>query len=370
MEFIQSSSVYTSLHPEISGRIQAGAEIVGDISNDDDARLYVDALNEELLDAKMVGENVQVNSKHMLWSMYNFDGTYEPVTDSRLLAKETVRGVFVGVDFVDLGDKMRTLMYKVRTQVTSNDELVVQEIQAPIERSRLSIEITIPHKVELRGILKRSFDELSDIQDPSFQDDVRSLVVVLRSGEALNERVIRKVGVLITRLMAHEVLMADRRKAAALELMMNELFNNDRYYDIKAFQFFTRNKAGTSGEYVLPLKCTAGINGVVAINDFIIKKGEIVDISEQYAQPAIVLFDEEGEEIYVPLKYVSSMKEIIMNCNASRFRYLDMGAKERKSAKSVSLNKISKRLIAVVDAERISQEEDKMRSAYEAVIVA
>ena len=364
MEYSETSLVYTSLDPEVRNLIQVGAEIIGDMSNEQDAQNYINDMNEDLAAAKLIDQNVQLTSEYMVWTAYHIDGTVESVDNEALRSNTTVQGVFVGVEFVVPENGVRTVAYKIRAQVEDADMMVVHEISAPVEQSKMSVEAPAHEHIKMGSLVNHYFQTLKEIEDPDFQDDLQGLFTILQHAESLDGHIIRAVGGVVTQLMAHTEILNDSTKNYALTALVDQLLNSTKRYDIEGLEFFSGGPDGRSSDYVLSVEGIIGNNRIVAINDFLVVEGEIIDISDTLSQPAYMMMDERDNATYIPLKYIGVMKYIVTGGDEARERYLTY-ALEPALTQSDSLKKISKRILRAAKAHKASVEnERKVHDAF------
>lgn len=302
MEYTKSDRVFTPIRRAIQATIHAIAERLADTYDDDQAGLLLDDLNQELRLHKVLGDTVQLRSEEMAWARYDLNGTLKPVLDPTLLKKTVVNGMLLGVGELTIDDT-RTLVYKVQVDI-GTEGIESYEVSAPIEASQLAVEIEIPATTRADGELAALFQVLAEIEDPSFRDLVREFMDVLADNERLNAPMLRRIGELAARMLAHPELRDSPMRIDALSKIIKTLLDDNEVYEVKGEEFLLDTSSVKPTIFIKSFEATGAALGAAMVNDYSTDDLSI-DTLKETLQPAAIFHDSANVPHYVPLKHIT-----------------------------------------------------------------
>ncbi|MFZ3009582.1 MAG: hypothetical protein WA030_01005 [Candidatus Microsaccharimonas sp.] len=319
MEFTKTDRLFTPLRPEITAKIQVVAERLADVYDDENAKVMIAELNEELTKHKVVGDIVQISSDEMMWGSYDFEGVFTPLNDETLSQKKTVVGTFLGVNEIEVNG-LRTLVYNLQAEIDDQGEhsLVVS---APIETSHIAIELEITAEIETGSEMGRMFKRLTDIEDPAFHDLLKEFMSIAENNEMLNAPILRQIGAVMTTMLAHEGVVNNDERQDALVQILATLVDDEGRFEIEGQEFHIHRGASEHTLFLKSFEATGGVSGVLLVNDYT-TDAHGVDEYKNTLQPALIFEDADEKRYYVPLKYITIFDSYFDDCRSSIGRFM------------------------------------------------
>lgn len=319
MEFTKTDRLFTPLIPEIQAKIQATAEKLADIYDNDRAKAVLADLNDELTKHRVIGDTVQINSDQMVWGSYELDGTFVPVFDEALLKKKIVNGTFLGVNEMET-EGYRTLVYSVQAEI-DDDGMNSFVVSAPIENSHIAIELEMTAEVHTDSEMAGYFKKLTEIEDPAFRDLLKAFMDVLEDNEMFNAPMLRQLGAIMTQMLAHEQMVDNDERQDALVEILAHVMDDDGRYQIEGQEFLIDKSSPKGTLFLKTFEASGGVAGVLLLNDYTTDENGI-DTFKTTFQPALIFEDEDERRYNIPLKYITIFDPCFDDCRSSIGRFM------------------------------------------------
>jgi len=311
------------LKQEISAKIQATNEIVGDTTESDKAAAHVKTLNYELFKAKLTGESVQVFSQSLIWTTERIeDGktVVESTLDPELLKKRSVRGTFIGVTEM-LVDQQHILMYQLSVDL-DDESMAYHSVLTPVDESTLLIATEGSVNAELNENVAENYQLLLGVENLKFQEVLKDFMDVIKNGEPVDATKLREIGLITIWLMAQDGIKDDVKMRDAIVGIIKASIDTTALYSIVGAEVIvnTGERAGTAT--IQQHESKSHIQGFAAINDYDTDSTGKIEFAATM-QPVIFIDDENGQRRYIPLRYMRTFyKESYDSCSTSRERFI------------------------------------------------
>lgn len=308
MEHIPQNYVFAPIRRNIQEKIQVAVERAGDIENETEARMRLMHINDELVSHELIGGHVQLHSDDLVWLKCMPDGSKEPVSEKDIPSEGFAEGILIGIDEVPF-DSLRTYIYQLH--VESDDPLIAAySVTAVVEDARLMVKTEVPTEDLSNKVLAKQIIILSEIEDPSFKEELTSLVNLSVQYQDLSFNMVREIGVLTAWLMAHDEVKHNDERLTALRYIAKMLLEESGTFHIVGEELIPRENEDTVEFFVGPFEARGRLHAVATLRDYNVEESGSY-IFEQTLQIAFVLLDESKTQRYVPLKYLTEFKKII-----------------------------------------------------------
>lgn len=304
MEYPKSDIIYIPLRDEVTARIQATTEIVGDTSENDVAATHVEKLNNELIEAKLTGEMVQLFSQSMIWTSERIDGVdivISSLDETELLNQPAVTGVFMGVGEMEI-DQQRTLVYQL--SVGFDDETMTsRSVIAPVDESTLLVGTVGSAEAKLSQDISEGIRKLSTIENPKFREVLKDFVGVLEDADQIDAVLLGELGVLSIWMMAQDGVRDNIEMRHTIGGLIEAVLVDSGKYHITGQEYIVGAGDDIAHATVCYYEGMTEIHGLALTNDYDISKdGELT--FENTMQPSIVIIENDGKMRYIPLKAI------------------------------------------------------------------
>ncbi|MDB5161847.1 MAG: hypothetical protein JWM52_355 [Candidatus Saccharibacteria bacterium] len=324
MEFPTSDTIYIPLREELIAKIQATTEIVGDTYDNAKAANYIDTLNNDLREAKLTGESVQLDSQMLIWSSARYeDGKtiIEPVMDPKTLKLRTVIGTFTGVEEMEL-EGLRTLVYRISVDY-DEETMTSRSVLAPVDATTMLVGTEGSFEAKISQTLSDNLRKLHEIEDPKFRETLKDFIDLFEETEEKDATFIQEVGILSAWLLAHDEVKNDNEKRKAIGKILKTILVNSDRYRIAGTELAPHPDGKTQSTTVGYINTVNNISGIALIDDFDTNATKNIEFTGT-SQLAFIVKDAKNVKHNIPLRFILEFTPVTYEdyCRSSIQRFL------------------------------------------------
>lgn len=268
-------------------------------------------LNRNLLEAKIVGKSVRLQSPFIFVGTQSFgEESHDPqfVVDVSSEKDAVYEGIFMGCKAVDTTPSYAELVYVLELPL-DDEGLTFQTITAPVDASDLSVAVSAFSSEMYNTSVVEAFDFLDELGNTSVQNEIRFLKELIETNPDAEAEFVRKAALVAMNILASPAVGETEEARRAVTTILESLVYDGVSYAIDGAEVnLVKNSDGLNTIGLAPVRSVIGIHGVSLIKDFKYEKGIGLEILDAL-QPAFIALDEYGIERILPLRYLKTFSE-------------------------------------------------------------